>query len=145
MTAKEYLSRYLESTEALRERERILREEWSRISKLTASLTGMPRGNGGTDWSDKMNALIDEERELHAEEMRLTEIKAGILKTINAVPDGSLRTLLTLRYIGGKSLNATAREMHYEYGYVRQLHPKALEAVEKILSEQRTNINEHFS
>lgn len=126
MTAKEYLSQYLEADTALRAREQKWLEDSTRVSKMTASLTGMPHGGSEVNWSDTINRLVDEERELHDARNRLFDLKKRIIGQIEAVQDGRHRQLLLLRYINGHSLRRIGFEMHMSEDWVKHLHGNAL-------------------
>ena len=80
---------------------------------------------GYAAYSELIDKRIDE----------LYEVKQEILSTINKVDDTVLRTLLIEKYINFQTWEQIACNMNYSYVHVvHNLHPKALNAVSKIVN-----------
>ena len=64
----------------------------------------------------------------------LYAVKCEIFKAISRIEDGTLRTLLELRYLSFKTWEEIAVEMNYSYKHVvHGLHPKALKKVKEVI------------
>ncbi len=126
---KEYLRRYKaaddEINDLMREKERIL----SRLTRMTASATGMPHGGGDTDQlTNGVAKIIELEKEIDAKVDKLVELRREIEASIETVDSNIQRRLLKLRYIDGMTWERVAVEMNYSYMQVCRLHGKALNA-----------------
>jgi hypothetical protein len=138
MTAKEYLSQY---TDCLAEIE-TLTEEVMRLRSLAMKVTVAFDSDGsaaGTRSTDKLERCVDKilesETRMNARINDLSAIRQDVFDTIMKVQDGRLRTLLLMRYISGTSFEGIAAKMGYTYKHtVNNLHPEALQEVEKIIS-----------
>ena len=132
MTAKEYLSQYREAVKDIRAKH----EE---LFALLDDATGISAPVGETihtvgNISDKVGknaaAIADIEHEIEEECESLRMIRRDIRATISQVRSGSLRRLLTYRYICGFTWERIAVKMSYSYKHVvHVLHPRALAAV----------------
>lgn len=63
---------------------------------------------------------------------RICEIKEEIFSLIKKVDNPIYRTLLTLRYIKGETMERCAEIMEYEERHIYRIHKKALAEAEKI-------------
>ena len=83
---------------------------------------------------DRMAAIVDKivdlEREVDQEIDKLQEIRRRVQAAIDAVPNGSQRSVLTLRYIHGLKFEEIAVKLTYHYRWVFELHGRGLRAVE---------------
>lgn len=99
----------------------------TRLTKMTATLTGMPRGGGG---SDTMTAgvakLIDLDNEIDRQVDALVDMRREIEGHINSISDDRYKRLLTLRYLDGMTWDRVGLEMGYERRQVTRLHGFAL-------------------
>lgn len=130
---KEYLRRYKaaddEINDLLREKERIL----SRLTRMTSSATGMPRGGGDKDpMTNGVAKMIELEREIDSKVDKLVELRREIEAGIETVDSNTQRRLLKLRYIDGMTWERVAVEMDYSYMQVCRLHGKALNALKML-------------
>ena len=118
---KAYLERY---KEADREIDRLCEElsRWrARATKITPALSqetagGREEGNQVELAVEKINTKIDE----------LLIIRQRVEDAIQTVMDGTLREVLTQRYILGKRWEQIAVDMNYSWRRIYQLHGKAL-------------------
>lgn len=139
MTAKEYLSQYLDYLAEIE----TLSEEVIRLRSLAMKVTVAFESDGsvaGTRSTDKLERCVDRimesESRLNARINELSSIRQSVFDTIMKVHDGKLRTLLLMRYIGGNPFESIASKMGYTYNHVtKNIHPEALQEVEKILKE----------
>ena len=63
----------------------------------------------------------------------LYTVKCEIFKAISRIDDGTLRTLLELRYLGLKTWEEIAVEMNYSYMHICRLHGKALNNLKDVI------------
>ena len=124
---KEYLRRYKaaddEINDLLRERERIM----SRLTRMTSTLSGMPKGGGERDaLADGMDKLIALDREINSRVDQFIDLRREIEGAIATVPNSTQRRLLRLRYLHGMSGDRVAVEMGYELRWVYRIHGRAL-------------------
>lgn len=133
MTAKEYLSQYQAAEreiDELLERSVLLRSRAERITPTYGS-------DGGGSSQPNVNKIpmiveliIEEEERTKQRVSELIELQTEIQTAISRVPDDTCRTLLFMRYIGGKSFEAIAVSMNYSYWHLTHaLHPKALQFI----------------
>lgn len=64
--------------------------------------------------------------------------KKDIEDQINTLDDDRYIDVLTKRYIELKSFEKISVEMHYEYGYTRKIHKRALDAFSQIMTQKGT-------
>lgn len=136
MTAKEYLSQYRDCVEDIKAKR-------LEIEVLLADATAMsPSASGGGhtvgNTSDKVGkkgaALADIEREIEEEREAARTLRRDIRASIAALTDGTLRRLLTYRYICGCTWERVAVKMNMSYVHVvHRLHPKALRQIGDII------------
>lgn len=127
---KAYLQRYRaaddEINDLLREKERIM----SRLTRMTSCLSGMPHGGGESDkMTDGVAKVIELESEIDRKVDALCSFRREVCAYIGTVNDGTLRRILTLRYISGKTWEQIAVTTNYCYMQVCRLHGKALTAM----------------
>lgn len=129
MTAREFLSQaYWLDKRIDRKTEEIARMR-AKLEKSNAKLSDMPRGGPGGDWTDADIKVMEEERRVHEEIIRLCRIKREIAEAIEAVEDARYRTLLELRYRNFMSFEKIAVEMNYSWRHTLRIHDEALRAV----------------
>lgn len=129
MTAKEYLQQY----KLLDNRINAKCEQLARLRELSTKVSSAQGGGAPGGVSDRVGSIVakicDAEREINAMIDRLIDLKAEIEHTIAAVPDETLRHLLELRYINGKTFEQIAVDMFYTYQWVCVLHGRALKYI----------------
>lgn len=124
---KEYLRRYKaadeEINDLLREKERVM----SRLTRMTASITGMPKGGGERDaLAGGMDKLIALDREIDCKVDALITLRREIEGSIANLGNATQRRLLRLRYLECMSWNRVAVEMGVELRWVYRIHGRAL-------------------
>ena len=101
----------------------------SDATKITAQLTGMPRG-GGHDWTDDAIKHVEAcAGRISAEIVALCAAKEAVWAAIDSVEGLTLRTVLEMRYRAYRTWEDIAEELGYEVRYVKKLHLKALNHV----------------
>lgn len=137
MTAKKFLSRpYWIDKRIDRKQEEIDRLR-AKLTKATATLSDMPRGGSGGDWTDADIKVLEMEAAIHDEIIELCRVKREVAEMIDTVEENQLRTLLELRYRNYLSFEEVAVEMKYSYDWVRHLHKKALAVIAEKLDTQK--------
>lgn len=126
---KEYLRRYKaaddEINDLLRERERVM----SRLTRMTPTLSGMPRGGEKDALAEGMDKLIALDREIGDKVDRLIDLRREIEGYLSTVCNATQRRLLRLRYLHCMSWDRVAVEMGYELRWVYRVHGRALSAL----------------
>lgn len=104
----------------------------SRLGKLTATISDMPKG-GGTIYPGGDIAIIDKivdlEAQIDREIDQLTDIRDKIGQAIFALADVKERTLMDYRYLQGMTFEWIAGEMHYHWRSVHKIHVRALSKI----------------
>ena len=135
MTAKEYLSQYRECVDDIKAKR-------LELEILLADATSMTPSTGGShtvgNTSDKVGrkgaARADIEREIEEELEAARTLRRDIRASIAALRDGTLRRLLTYRYICGCTWERVAVKLDLSYVHVvHRLHPKALREIGDII------------
>lgn len=136
MTTKEWLNRGYKLDKEINA---LLKEQSAALTRATGSTCGTSaekvqtsRRNNSEDrfinyasYSELIDNRIDE----------LYAIKQEILSAINKVDDAVLRTLLIEKYVNFHTWEQIACDMNYSYVHVvHNLHPKALNAISKIVN-----------
>lgn len=132
MTVKRFLSRPFWIDKRIDRKQEEIDRLRAKLTKSTATLSDMPRGGAGGDWTDADIKVMELEDAIHAEIIELCAIKREVFEIIDAVEDERLRTLLELRYRNYLTFERIAVEMSYSYDHVKHLHKEALKAVEAI-------------
>ena len=86
----------------------------------------MPHG-GCSSREDIYIKLVDLSREIDASIDRYVDKRKEVERSIGAVPDATLQTLLRYRYLNGMTFEKIAVEMNYCYMQICRLHGKALD------------------
>ena len=145
MTAKEFLSQYANTSAEIT----TLIEQIRAQRELAESITVGFENDGstsGTRRTDKLEScmanIIDLENELIRRSAELAAIQKDVFNVICEVKDSKLRTLLTMRYMGGKPFNVIAETMqnssgepYSEHHVSHRMHDRALTEVQKILGK----------
>lgn len=126
---KEILRKYIplkEEVDKLLDRRRELQ---SLAEKITPSYNGMPGGGGGNRMAEAVERMEALDRQLCKILAKRSACCMQVLGMVENVEDGTLRSLLHLRYIDGKTWEEIAVEMNYSYRQVLRLHGDALTAI----------------
>lgn len=132
MKYRALLLRYEELTENIRTLEARATNTAARIkaANVQSGSTQDTVGDVAVAVADAENMLSDTVRDI-AQEMK------GILRTIETVPDEMQKTILTKRYISGKSWSIISDEIGYERTTVWKLHGLALLSVGRALEGRK--------
>lgn len=134
MTTKEWFSRCRRLDKRIESLQRQRREEWEKVTSMTANLSG--EVVDGTKDPHKLDRYAEFDSLIGAEILELLEIKCEVKAVIVQIPDYRYRDVLDKRYIEMKSWEQIAVEMNYTYRRVTQLHGEALKAAEEYLKEE---------
>ena len=139
MTAKEYLSQYIAAGEEIK----ALCYELERVKSISEKVTVSFESDGSASGSVNVNKIpeavekiMEIERDIGERVTNLAFLRIDIYNTICRVKDGKLRVILLKRYIGNESFERISMDLCYTYNHViKVMHPKALDEVEKLLSD----------
>lgn len=144
MTAKEYLSRHWPLEKKVKGLIRKIDELKKMETKITSTLSDMPRGNEKSNKPLDHVLKIEELSEQVIEVIEQScEIQGEIIETLEQMEPGLYQNLLYDRYIHHLSLEQIAVDNNYNYAYVRQLHGIALLKVApfiKVLTQSNIQI-----
>ncbi len=130
MTVQEWLERVCD----IDKEKEILQSE---LQSFFDKLTGYSQSYADITASDSLlTAYSDYAKNIKRRIDELNRIKAEVLGAISAVEKDTLRQLLTLRYVEGKTWERIAEEMYYSVRGIQCTHKRALSEVEKILNER---------
>lgn len=132
MKYRALLMRYEELTENIRTLE-------ARATNTAAKLKAVNVQNGsvGDTVGDTAIAVADAENMLNDTVRDIAVEMKGILRVIETVPDEMQKTILTKRYISGKSWPMICSEIGYEKTKVHELHGWALISVNRALESRK--------
>ena len=142
MTAKEYLSQYRDRYGSFESRMEELKERKDALQKLTTSYSDMPKAHSGVDWTEQLNAIVDEERELQQKYEDAMLLRKEIMSVIDEAKPCQCAELLRLRYINGYTLLQIAERMHFSYDWTRHFHGICLQSIR---IPKTRHITTHFS
>ena len=131
MTTKEWLNRARNIDREIGQLMRERRTAWDRAVSITSRLNATCVTS--TKDPHKYDALIEYDAELDRRIDSLYDTKREIQQAIWSVQDGTLRVLLSERYLEGKTWEQIAVDLHYSYMQTCRLHGKALVAIAKML------------
>lgn len=129
MTAKQFLARAYWLDRRIEKKTEEIERMRSRLERITAQITDMPRGGSGGDWTDLVAKVHEREEAIRGEIAELVEVKKQIAEVIAEVEEPRFRTLLELRYRNYLSFERIAVEMNYSWRHVIRLHDEALREV----------------
>ena len=139
MTAKEYfrrLARFEGNIKAKKERLFVLKEMAESVRSPV--ITDMPKSSpGGTSrLEESVMKMISLENEINDDEVRLINEKTKTLELIGRLKNPNHQTILISRYFKKESWEQIAADMSYSLRWVHTLHGRALDEVDRILSER---------
>lgn len=134
------VKRYLMEYQALVCRRDALLWELERMRDATTRATGRitqtrlsgTANHGGNE--DALLRVVDGEARLLMLIEHLCEALVARLAVLETLPDERHKTLLTLRYINGRSWEQIGYDMHYERTQVFEIHGQALEAAQAAMA-----------
>ena len=145
MTAKEFLSQYGNTASEIETLIEQIQSQREIAEKITVAFEsdGSASGSRKTDKIESCVAkIIDLEDEIIRRSGELADIRRDVFRVISEVGDSKLRTLLIMRYIGGKpfskiadAMRNSSGEAYNEHHIAHRMHDRALTEVQKILGK----------
>lgn len=123
---REFLDSYWEMRKESARLERRIEELSAQTERVTAQLTGMPRG-GGDGANLVWDALIDTKDRAGKNLKAVLDREAEIEEFILMMEGPLLRQLLRYKYLELLTYEQIAAEMNYSERHVRRLHGRALQ------------------
>ena len=145
MTAKEYLNRYRRINAEID----CKLEEIARYRSMATRLSPTARFDKNGNVTDKVGRavakIVDLETEINSEINELINIREDIIRTISAIDNTDVRTVLEYRYINGWSWQKIATKMNYTRDHLTgYLHRKALRTVGEIIKKMMLTLFNTF-
>lgn len=104
--------------------------------KATQSFANAPTGSKINDKIAELSAkIVDIENEICEKIDELIDKKYDISKQIKKIKDKELRSVLTLRHVRSMQFTEIAEKMGYSQRTIFRMHNRALDELEKILSD----------
>lgn len=103
--------------------------------KVTVELKEKVQTSGKSDFGDIVDKVIDLEKEINDEKVKMTNKKLEIINNINKLDDGIYISLLVNRYVYLYNLSETAIEMGCSFSQIKKLQRLALVELGKILED----------
>lgn len=107
--------------------------DWrGRLERITALYSDETKG-GGSIYDHKeslMAKIIDLENEVNADIYKLVDIRNAIVQAIESVENDKERLLLEYRYLDGKTFEAIADEMNYNWRWIHRIHKRSIEKIQ---------------
>ena len=138
MTAKEYLSQ----ARLLDARINAKIQQVSALNDLathaTATLTGMPRNPSRSEsrMAEAVVKIIDLQNEINHDIDELVDLKREITRRVKSIPNAEYQLLLEKRYLCFMTWEQISLDMHYTNRWLRKMHERALDVVDRILLER---------
>ena len=124
---KHWLSRYQSINRQVKSKLDEIERLRSLETKITPTLSDMPKGGGSSNKIELVTERIDEiEQQMSDELKNLVDTRAEIEAVIQQVESEPYREVLERRYIHGEHWEQIAVNMNYDYRWVLRLHGKAL-------------------
>ena len=138
MTATEYLGQAYRLDQRINSKLQQVESLRSLTRKVTASYDGETvfHTRNVTSLEDTIFRLMEAEEELNRQIDELVVLKMDISRMINRVRNESLRLILEKRYLCFLHWDQIAAEMHYSRRWVLKRHARAVEVVDKLMTER---------
>ena len=139
MTAKEYLNRLVAMHDLIMRKKQRLETLRAVVMNTTCDFTKEAvQLNGSNQMMENMMAkVIDLDREIKAVLAKYVDLKAEVWECLDRLYDETQKRILWLRYAENKTWSWISKEVCFTPRYVRKLHVKALENLDKILSNEK--------
>lgn len=129
---REDLKKYKYNKEWVKERLDYIEEQKSLLTKITTTISDMPKGSGNNDkLAENIAKMLDNLNELSEKLLIMQEEQIKLLNTIEKVEE-PYRTILDKHYIQNKTLVEVAYEMGYTYEHIKRLNGIALNKFDEI-------------
>ena len=138
MTATEYLGQAYRLDQRINSKLQQVESLRSLTRKVTASYDGETvfHTRNVTSLEDTIFRLMEAEEELNRQIDELVVLKMDISRMINRVRNESLRLILEKRYLCFLQWDQIAAEMHYSRRWVLKRHARAVEVIDKLMTER---------
>lgn len=134
MTGLEYLERITKNRQMIDSRIKTLRdlEELACLpGGIDYSKDRVNHSASGDQMLNQVAEIVDLEREIYSEKIKLEKCKFKAMRRIERVPDPDCMNILDAVYVRGMSLKMLADIVHYEYGTLRHKKSKAIKMFEE--------------
>ena len=131
MTAKEFLKKIIKLRKAIDYRKTKIEILEAECERITAQITGMPRGSGES--VSQMESAVCRKMDLEQEIDALEQERNALIKTIDLIDDPDLSDLLTMRYVGEDTWADISSDLGYTLRHVMRLHQKAITLLDEAL------------
>lgn len=126
-----YLKRYRRIIQRIDRKYQEIQQWHDRAGLKAMQYSDMPKGgNGDNPIESAVEGIFEIERQIRDELTELSKLRDNMYKAIMSVDDDTLRLLLELRYIDGKTFEQIAVDMSYSWRNVIRLHGRALECID---------------
>ena len=132
MTAKQWLNRARRIDREIRALEEVISSTRKRLESVTQSYSG----DGAQSSKDphKFDRLVELESLVNEKIDEQIQIKTEILEAISQVRDRRQRIVLTEYYLNMKTWEQVAVEINYSWRQVMNIHGRALQEMQRIIS-----------
>ena len=138
MDAKEFLNRAYRMEQRVQSKLEQIEALKSLATHVTASFGSEPvdRTRNNTAMQDTVIRIMEAEQELNREIDELVDTKQEIKRTIDLVPDVTLRLILEKRNLCFEKWEQIAIDMFYSLRSVQEKHREAVRIVQAILDQR---------
>ena len=141
MTAKDYLGQAYRLDQHIKDRLLQLAQLRSLTQQITTAydreVVSRPRNVHARE--DSVIRLMEAEEEINREVDRFVDTKMDISKTIAMVRNENYRLILEKRYLCFMTWEQISLDMNYTNRWLRKMHDRALDVVDRILLERSTD------
>lgn len=129
---REDLKKYKYNKEWLNERLEYIEEQKSLLTKITTTISDMPKGCGNQDkLAENIAKMLDNLNDLSEKVLSMQKKQIKLLKLLENVEE-PYRTTLDKHYIQNKTLVEVAYEMNYTYEHIKRINGIALNKFDEI-------------
>ena len=138
MNAKEYLGQAYRLDQHITSKLQQVESLRSLTERVTVAYGGeaVSHTRNVTSLQDTIGRLMEAEEELNQEIDKLVDLKAQIAQIISHVHNESYRLILEKRYLCFQSWAQIGADLHYTRRWLLTMHDRAVDVVEKLISEQ---------
>lgn len=142
MTAKEYLGQAYRLDQHINNRLLQISQLRSLTQRITAAYDGevVSRTRNVHALEDSVIRLMEAEEDINREIDRFVDMKMEIAKTIAMVRNENYRLILEKRYLCFMTWAQISLDMNYTNRWLRKMHDRALEVVDKLLAEKEAAV-----
>jgi DNA-directed RNA polymerase specialized sigma subunit len=133
MTAKEYLSQIGTISAGLKSMSRQIQSLEDALTSTTTKLSDAPPS--ASPEKQRMEALIVTKVDLESKVAADSAKLAGILVTVNSLPDMFHSIILVNRYVALMDWQDIANELRLSKSHIFRLHRQALAEIEKVIAD----------